>query len=147
MADSQPVGLSSGGPPDTVLDPAPADASAALDAALGASPETRRQAVAHVTARYPRWSEAWAAMGEISEGMEAYAYFRVGYHRGLDHLRASGWRGSGYVRWRHRSNQGFLRALDGLRAAAASIGESEEEQRCEEFLHQLDPDWDRREQV
>ncbi|MDQ1373965.1 MAG: hypothetical protein QOJ09_1303, partial [Actinomycetota bacterium] len=51
---------------------------------------------------------------------------------------------SGYVRWAHPSNQGFLRALDGLRAKAAAIGERDEEERCQTFLLQLDPDWARR---
>lgn len=144
VADSQPVGLSPGGPPETILDPPDAQARQALDDAL-ASPEPERQAaVGAVAARYPRWSEAWAALGELSLGIEAYAYFRVGYHRGLDHLRGSGWRGTGYVRWRHETNRGFLRALDGLRRLAAEIGESDEATRCDEFLHQLDPDWDRR---
>jgi hypothetical protein len=73
--------------------------------------------------------------------VERYACFRVGYHRGLDTLRASGWRGSGYVRWRHESNRGFLRALEGLRASAGEIGESDEEERCAHFLHQCDPAW------
>jgi hypothetical protein len=48
------------------------------------------------------------------------------------------------VRWAQDSNRGFLRALDGLRAKAAAIGERDEEERCATFLHQLDPDWDRR---
>jgi hypothetical protein len=65
----------------------------------------------------------------------------VGYHRGLDRLRASGWRGSGYVRWRHPQNRGFLRALDGLRIDAEAIGEADEAERCALFLRQLDPDW------
>ena len=73
--------------------------------------------------------------------IEAYACYRVGYHRGLDALRQQGWRGSGYVRWSHPSNRGFLRCLDGLRVCAAAIGETAEEQRCEAFLHQLDPAW------
>ena len=63
---------------------------------------------------------------------------------GLDQLRRSGWRGSGYVRWAHDTNRGFLRALDGLRRSAAAIAEHDEEERCDQFLHQLDPDWDRR---
>ncbi|MGH2473643.1 MAG: DUF3151 family protein, partial [Candidatus Limnocylindrales bacterium] len=67
--------------------------------------------------------------------------YRVGYHRGLDRLRGSGWRGSGYVRWRHPQNRGFLRALDGLRASAEAIGEADEAERCAVFLRQLDPDW------
>ncbi|HEX4978502.1 MAG TPA: DUF3151 family protein, partial [Acidimicrobiales bacterium] len=75
--------------------------------------------------------------------IESYACYRVGYHRGLDALRANGWRGSGYVRWRHETNRGFLRALDGLRRTAEEIGESDEAERCDDFLHQLDPDWDR----
>ena len=68
-----------------------------------------------------------------------YAYFRVGYHRGLDQLRQSGWRGSGYVRSSHPENRGFLAALDGLRRTADAIGEADEADRCAEFLFQLDP--------
>ncbi len=73
--------------------------------------------------------------------MEAYAAYRVGYHRGLDSLRANGWRGSGYVRWEHPSNQGFLRALAGLARQATAIGEHDEAERCELFLRQCDPAW------
>jgi hypothetical protein len=140
-----PVGLSPQGPPETVLSPEDAEALTALDAALAAPPEQRRAAVADVVARWPRFLDAWSRLGELArDDVEAYACFRVGYHRGLDRLRQSGWRGSGYVRWRHPTNQGFLRALDGLRRAAAAIGEHDEEQRCDEFLRQLDPDWNRR---
>lgn len=129
----------SGGLPETVLPDPPADVAAALAAA------SSRDEVAAVVAAHPRFMEGWARLGETAEDdVEAYAYFRVGYHRGLDALRAAGWRGSGYVRWSHPSNRGFLRALDGLRAKAAAIGERDEEERCETFLHQLDPDWDRR---
>lgn len=143
MADN-PVSLSAG-LPETVLDPEPADVLEALDAALGEPVESRREAVAEVVARWPRFLDGWARLGELSrDDVEAYAYFRVGYHRGLDRLRQSGWRGSGYVRWRHQTNRGFLRALDGLRRSAAAIGEIDEERRCSEFLRQLDPDWDRR---
>jgi hypothetical protein len=63
----------------------------------------------------------------------------VAYHRGLDRLRASGWRGSGYVRWSHETNRGFLRGLVGLGQAARRIGETAEAQRCAEFARQLDP--------
>jgi Protein of unknown function (DUF3151) len=139
------LGISSQGPPETVLAPEPADALAALDAALASEPDARRAAVSQVVARWPRFLDAWARLGELArDDVEAYACFRVGYHRGLDRLRQSGWRGSGYVRWRDLTNRGFLRALDGLRASAVAIGENEEAQRCDEFLHQLDPDWDRR---
>ena len=50
----------------------------------------------------------------------------------------------GTVRWNHETNRGFLRGLEGLRAAAESIGEADEARRCDEFLYQLDPGWDRR---
>ena len=81
------------------------------------------------------------ARRERPDPIDRYAFARVGYHRGLDTLRAAGWRGSGYVRWSHPSNRGFLRCLEALRAAAQAIGESDEEERCAVFLRQLDPDW------
>src|SRR5256886_1149821 len=136
--------MSGSGPPETVLDPEPADALAALDEALAQPPADRRDAVAAVVARWPRFLDGWARVGEYArDDIEAYAAFRVGYHRGLDRLRQSGWRGAGYVRWGHPTNRGFLRALDGLRTTAATIGERDEEARCAEFLHQLEPAWDR----
>jgi hypothetical protein len=140
MSDA-PVNLSTSGPPETVLDPEPADALAALEAALAAPEADRRDAVAAVVARWPRFLDGWARLGELGrDDVESYACFRVGYHRGLDRLRASGWRGTGYVRWSHPTNQGFLRALEGLRARAAAIGEVDEEERCRHFLVQLDPE-------
>jgi len=140
MSDS-PVQLS-GGLGETVLDPEPAEALDALQAALAEPEDRRRNAVAAVVARWPRFLDGWARLGELAgDHVEAYACFRVGYHRGLDRLRKCGWRGSGYVRWRHATNRGFLRSLEGLRGAAQAIGETDEEQRCAEFLHQLDPDW------
>jgi hypothetical protein len=140
------VGFTPSGPPETVLDREPADALEALEAALARDEPERRDAVTAVVARWPRFLDAWARLGELArDDVEAYAAFRVGYHRGLDRLRANGWRGSGYVRWTHEANRGFLRALDGLRAAAAAIGETDEEERCALFLHQLDPDWPGRE--
>ena len=139
-----PVNLSPQGPPETVLEPEPAVALDALATALGAPPGVRRDEVAAVVARWPRFLDAWARLGRLArDDVEAYACFRVGYHRGLDRLRQSGWRGSGYVRWRHETNRGFLRALSGLAESAAAIGETDEQTRCLEFLHQLEPDWDR----
>ncbi len=140
-----PVNLSAAGPPETVLAPEPPDALRALDAAL-AEPDVaaRRDAVSATVGAHPTFLDGWARLGELGrDDVEAYACFRVGYHRGLDRLRQSGWRGNGYVRWRHETNRGFLRALDGLRAAAGAIGEQEEAERCGQFLRQLDPDWDR----
>jgi Protein of unknown function (DUF3151) len=133
------------GLPETVLPVPPPQAAAALTAALDQDAGRRRDAVAAVAATYPRFIDAWARLTELArDDVEAYAYARVGYHRGLDTLRGAGWRGSGYVRWRYPTNRGFLRALDGLRRTAAAIGEADEEERCDLFLHQLDPDWDRR---
>ena len=100
--------------------------------------------LAEVAARYPECLTAWAALGEAAlaenQTVEAYAYFRVGYHRGLDRIRRAGWRGSGRVPWAHESNRGFLRSLRGLGAAAAAIGEDAEATRCAEFFAQLAPD-------
>ena len=90
----------------------------------------------------PRRLQAWADLAELADDpIERYAYARVGYHRGLDTLRAAGWRGSGSVRWEHEPNRGFLRSLHSLELAAGAIGETDEEQRCALFLRQLDPAW------
>jgi hypothetical protein len=135
------ISFSPSGPPETVLEPEPADALAALAAALAAPDSERRDAVAAVCARWPRFLDAWAQLGALGrDDVESYAYYRVGYHRGLDRLRQSGWRGSGYVRWKHETNRGFLRALDGLRSSAEAIGETDEAARCAEFLYQLAPE-------
>ena len=135
------VHLTTSGPPETVLDPEPAEAQAALDAALAVDGD-KRPAVAQVVARWPRCLAAWASLGDLGrDPVERYAAYRVGYHRGLDRLRANGWRGSGYVRWTHEENRGFLRALAGLQAMAAQIGEDDEAERCATFLRQLDPGW------
>ena len=130
------------GLPETVLPAGPADALAAVDEANRLAGDDRRAALARVVAGHPALLEGWAYLSEAArDPVEAYAYARVGYHRGLDALRGSGWRGSGYVRWRNPTNRGFLRALEGLRAAAESIGEGPEAERCALFLRQLDPDW------
>ena len=142
MSDSRPVNLSTAGPPETVLDAEPPAVLAALEAALALPAEQRRAAVAAVVAQRPRFLDGWARLGELGrDPVERYAAFRVGYHRGLDRLRQNGWRGSGYVRWAHPENRGFLRSLDGLRSAAQEIGETDEEERCALFLVQLDPAW------
>ena len=141
MTDA-PVNLTRSGPPETVLDPEPPQAVAALAEAMSQSEEQQRDAVAEVVARFPRFLDGWARLGLLARDQaEAYAAFRVGYHRGLDRLRQNGWRGSGYVRWAHEVNRGFLRSLAGLQATAAAIGERDEQERCLHFLHQLDPSW------
>jgi hypothetical protein len=126
--------------PESVLPPADPAALERLESTLAMPPETRREAVADVVAAFPSLLEGWAALGDLArDDVEAYACYRVGYHRGLDALRAAGWRGSGHVRWARPENRGFLRSLQGLRQAAASIGEASEEERCRVFLRQLDP--------
>jgi len=135
-----PVSLHASGPPETVLDPPPPAAAEALASALAEPDDRRRDAVAAVAARWPRYLDAWSQLGRLArDDVEAYACFRVGYHRGLDALRGSGWRGSGYVRWQHPTNGGFLRSLLGLEQKATAIGEQDEADRCRTFLAQLDP--------
>ena len=115
-------------PPETLL-PENSQAQSALDA--GNDP-------AQVAAEHPTCSAAWAQLGETAlergEVIAAYAYARTGYHRGLDALRRSGWKGQGPVPWSHEPNRGFLRALAALSQAAGEIEETEEEQRCRTFL-------------
>src|SRR6185295_14707223 len=99
------VPLTAGGPPETVLPPEPEEARAALERARAEPLERRRAAVSDVVERWPASLDAWARLGELArDDVEAYACFRVGYHRRLDRLRQSGWRGSGYVRWRQPTN-------------------------------------------
>jgi hypothetical protein len=98
---------------------------------------------ATVAAAHPASSAAWAALAEdaLTRGrpVEAYAYARTGYHRGLDALRRAGWKGQGPIPWAHEPNQGFLRALHALGQAAAAIGEQDEARRCAQFLADSDP--------
>lgn len=136
------VNLSRSGPPDTVLPDEPAAITDAITASSAS--DDRRSAVAAVVASAPRSLLAWAELGDATDPTDAigrYAAFRVGYHRGLDTLRQAGWRGTGYVRWAHPSNRPFLRCLAGLGAQAALIGETDEAERIETFLRQLDPAW------
>lgn len=98
---------------------------------------------AEAARRHPLSLETWARLGDEAyvsgDDVAAYAYYRVGYHRGLDQLRGAGWRPDRHVLWAIESNRGFLRSLYGLMRAAAAIGEGVEARRCREFLLQLDP--------
>ncbi len=143
VVPDSPVTLS-GGLGETVLPEPPESASTALADAVG-SGSAARDAISQVVAGHPAYLEAWAELGDRArDEIEAYACYRVGYHRGLDALRANGWRGSGYVRWNRPSNRAFLRCLEGLRSRAEAIGEQDEVDRLATFLRQLEPDWDRR---
>jgi hypothetical protein len=122
----------------TELPEVPGEWQAELASALT---QPGRWAVAAVVAAHPSYLGAWVELGRrAADPVEAYACFRVAYHRGLDALRAAGWTGSGWVRRSHSGNQAFLQALEGLGATAAAIGETAEAERCRRFLHQLDPD-------
>ena len=136
------VSFTASGPPETVLDAEPAAAIEALTDALRAPADLRRALISALVGNHPGYLDGWAHLGRLGrDDVEAYAAFRVGYHRGLDRLRANGWRGSGYVPWSRAENRGFLRCLHGLSEAAGRIGETEEQERCALFLRQLDPDW------
>jgi len=136
----RPVQLTPSGPPETILDSEPEPAIAAL--AQATTSDDAVAAIGRVCATWPQFLAGWANLGDaVDEPALRYACYRTGYHRGLDRLRANGWRGSGFVRWRHEENRGFLRALAGLQATAELIGEAGEAERCAVFLRQLDPDW------
>jgi hypothetical protein len=103
---------------------------------------------AEVAAHHPTHSAAWAALAEESidrserqlrDTIEAYAYARTGYHRGLDALRRNGWKGFGPVPWSHEANRGFLRCVTVLARAAEAIGETDEQERCTQLLRDCDP--------
>ncbi|MHA3683501.1 DUF3151 domain-containing protein [Leucobacter sp. HY1910] len=107
-------------------------------AALAAGTELEQ-----VVRDHPESPLAWAALADEANkhgrDIEAYAFARVGYHRGLDALRRAGWRGAGPVPWSHEPNRGVLRALYALRRGAIAIGESGEIERLTEFLDGADP--------
>lgn len=115
------------GPSETLL---PEDPAAALI--------DDGQPAGDVVRAHPTSSLGWAVLAESAlsagEHVQAYAYARTGYHRGLDALRRAGWHGHGPIPWSHGPNQGFLRALAALARAAAEIEETDEAERCRDFL-------------
>ena len=99
------------------------------------------EAVVAAAITAPAASLAWArlaeealAVGTSEADVQAYAFARTGYHRGLDALRRSGWKGAGPIPYEHEPNRGFLRALWSLARAAQRIGDTEEFDRCAQFL-------------
>jgi hypothetical protein len=123
-----------GEPPPTLL-PDVTEARQALE--RGEDPDG-------VAARFPSYPAAWAVLADRAFGtgavVESYAYARTGYHRGLDALRRSGWKGYGPVPWSHEPNRGFLRSVFALARAAEAIGETDEAARCQQLLNDSDPD-------
>ena len=122
------------GPEPTLL---PTDDEVTAAVAAGAEP-------AAVVRAHPESSLAWAQLADEADAegreIEAYAFARVGYHRGLDALRRGGWRGAGPVPWSHEPNRGVLRAFYGLRRSAHQIGEITEVTRLTDLLNDSDPE-------
>lgn len=138
MADEHPVTFVRAGD-GTVLDPPTDEQRRALDEADGDPAALRR-----IAARWPTLLQAWASLAETADDpVDAYAFARVGYHRGLDALRRAGWRGAGAVPARFEENLGFLRSLNALRHAASAIGEADEAERCKQLLYECDTEWKR----
>jgi hypothetical protein len=126
------LAASGAGPAPTYL---PVDPAVAQLADGGAA------AFIQVVSANPTSSLCWALLAEeaLQQGtpesdVAAYAYARTGYHRGLDLLRRSGWKGVGPIPWEHAPNRGFLRALWALTVAAGRIGDVVEQERCAQFL-------------
>ena len=112
-----------------------------VDPAVAQLAEGGAEAFIAIVSANPTSSLCWALLAEESlkqatpEGdVAAYAYARTGYHRGLDLLRRSGWKGVGPIPWEHAPNRGFLRALWALAVAAGRIGDTIEQERCAQFL-------------
>ena len=120
-----------GEPPATACCPpnpeADAELAAGTPAGRGRGPPPRRSAP-----RGRRWPRRRCDRPErqLRDTVEAYAYARTGYHRGLDALRRNGWKGFGPVPWSHEPNRGFLRCVTVLAKAAEAIGEADEHERC-----------------
>lgn len=134
------VNVSGVGPSDMCMPAVAAQLTSDLDKALAECDRDRREAITKLVAKYPTFLEGWAWLGAMGrDTMDSYMAYRVGYHRGLDALRANGWKGSGYVRWTHIPNRGFLKCLQGLAQTSRLIGDTVEADRCEQFLLQLDP--------
>lgn len=131
------IGTNLLGIPETRLDAEPE-----VDRDLAGADDDQR-GLAEIAAKHPSSSLAWARLADAAhrEGnvIGAYAYARVGYHRGLDALRKGGWRGQGPVPWSHEPNRGVLRAFFALRRAAGEIGEASEVERLTDLLNDADP--------
>ncbi|SDQ87475.1 DUF3151 domain-containing protein [Quadrisphaera sp. DSM 44207] len=136
MPDSLPMPGATSGPPPTLL---PEDHPDTVVARL----LRERVASEELAARHPASSLAWAVLADeafaAGRFVDAYAFARTGYHRGLDALRRAGWRGTGPVPWHHEPNRGVLRSIAILGRAAAALDEDDEAARCAQLLAECDP--------
>jgi len=139
---------SPGGPPRMALHAEPEEMGKSgelCEVLLSRSDETgdALDALISLTARHPDALSGWTALGKVAQArgkiLEAYAYFRVAYHHGLDRARAAGGRGDGPFPWEFPENRPFLLAVSGLMHCADEIGETGEAERCWKFLAILDP--------
>lgn len=119
----------------------PAPTLLPVDPAVAALASGGTEQLVEIVSEDPTSSLCWALLAERALGLgtpegnvAAYAYARTGYHRGLDLLRRSGWKGAGPIPWEHEPNRGFLRALWALTVAAGRIGDAGEQERCAQFL-------------
>ena len=59
--------------------------------------------------KFPDQPLAWAIAAEAAlksgQALGSYAFARVGYHRALDQLRKSGWKGAGPVPYAHEGKK------------------------------------------
>ena len=142
MTTQPPPGSTPSAPPGRDLLAGPPPTRLPDDAAVRAAVDEGDADTAAAT--YPAASAPWASLAEqaldAGRDVEAYAYARTGYHRGLDALRRAGWGGHGPVPWSHEPNRGFLRSLSALGTAAERIGETDEAERCAVFLADCDPE-------
>ena len=112
-----------------------------VDPAVAELAEGGTERFLEIVSAHPTSSWCWARLAEkalqagtLEDDLAAYAFARTGYHRGLDALRRSGWKGTGPIPWEHAPNRGFLRALYALTVAAGRIDDTVEEERCAQFL-------------
>lgn len=124
------------GIPETLLPEDFVDVEVAAQLAADADPRD-------LARTYPHSPMAWAMLAQDAltddDDVAAYAYARTGYHRGLDALRRSGWRGQGPIPASHAPNRGFLRALAMLGETSRRLGDDAEAERVRDFLREADP--------
>ena len=87
------VSLTPSGPPETVL-PVDSPETQRLMNEISTAQSLDRSKLLQLISVSPRSPGVWALYGKHgTDTLESYAAYRVGYHRGLDLLRANGWRG------------------------------------------------------